>query len=181
MRVSIILIGSILLMALSLGTAPAAYAAIVNFEMSLDVAQATTAQPLASGSGSGTAMLDTDTNLFSWDISYVGLYGIENNAHFHLGAPGVPGGIQLGLPPGSPKIGSATVSAGDETDILANLWYVNIHSTNSPGGEIRGQVVQVAAVPLLPVSALGLLAALLLGSALWLIRRRRFANTKARL
>ncbi len=170
----------ILLMVLVLSAAPSAYA--VDFSISLDVAQATTAQPGASGAGSGTATLDTATNLFSWNFSYGGLAGTENNAHFHLGAPGVPGGIQLGLPPGSPKIGSATVSAGDETDILANLWYVNIHSTNSPGGEIRGQGVQVAAgVPLLPVSALGLLAALLLGSALWLIRRRTFADTKARM
>ncbi len=160
---------------LALAVAPSAYA--VDFSISLDVAQATTAQPGASGAGSGTATLDTATNLFSWNFSYSGLAGTENNAHFHLGAPGVPGGIQLGLPPGSPKVGSATVSAGDETDILANLWYVNIHSTHSPGGEIRGQVVQVAAVPLLPVSALGLLAALLLGSALWLIRRRTLAAT----
>ena len=166
----------ILLMALILCTAPAAYAAIVNFEMSLDVAQATTAQPLASGSGSGTATLDTDTNLFSWDISYGGLYGIENNAHFHLGAPGVPGGIQLGLPPGSPKIGSSTVSAGDETDILANLWYVNIHSLACGAGEIRGQLLVVTATPALPTWGWVLFGVLAL-CGVGLLSRRAFLKS----
>ncbi len=168
----------ILLMVLVLSAAPSAYA--VNFSISLDVAQATTAMPGASGSGSGTATLDPN-NLFSWNFSYSGLAGNEILAHFHLGAPGVPGGIELGLSGGSPKIGSATVGAGDAADILANLWYANIHTDHSPGGEIRGQVVQAGGgVPLLPLPALALLALLLLGAALWLIRRRTFADTKAR-
>ena len=134
------------------------------------------AGPGASGSGSGTATLDTDTNLFSWNFSFGGLAGVELLAHFHLGAPGVPGGIELGLPGGSPKIGSATVGAGQAADILADLWYANIHTDHSPGGEIHGQVVQAAGVPLLPLSALTLLGVLLLGSALWLIRRPHFAS-----
>ncbi len=169
----------ILLLVLVLSAAPAAYA--VDFSISLDVAQATTAFPGASGSGSGTATLDTATNLFSWNFSYSGLAGAELLAHFHIGAPGVPGGIELGLPGGSPKIGSATVDAGEAADILANLWYANIHTDHSPGGELRGQVVQAGGgVPLLPLPALALLALLLLGAALWLIRRRTFADTKAR-
>ena len=170
----------ILLMVLDLSAAPSAYA--VDFSISLDVAQATTAQPGASGSGMGTATLDPN-NLFSWDFEYSDLAGAEVAAHFHKGAPGVPGAIES--PPdllsGSPKIGSVTVDAGQAADILANLWYANIHTDHSFGGEIRGQVVQVGGgVPLLPLPALALLALLLLGAALWLIRRRTFADAKAR-
>ncbi len=100
----------ILLMVLVLSAAPSAYA--VDFTISLDVAQATTAMPGASGSGSGTATLDPN-NLFSWDFSFSGLTGSEIAAHFHLGAAGVPGGIEQGLAPGSPKISSASrASAG---------------------------------------------------------------------
>ncbi len=174
----------ILLMVLMLCIAPSAHAASVDFTISLDVAQATTAGPGASGSGSGTATLDTDTNLFSWNFEYSGLAGNEIAAHFHLGAPGVSGAIES--PPdllvaGSPKIGSTTVDPNQAADILANLWYVNIHTLHSPGGEIRGQVVRVSGgVPLLPLPALALLALLLLGAALWLIRRRTFADAKAR-
>ena len=166
---------SILLMVLVLSAAPSAYA--VDFTISLDVAQATTANPGASGSGSGTATLDTATNLFSWNFSYGGLAGTETLAHFHLGAPGVPGGVEHGLPGGSPKIGNATVTGIQAADILAELWYANIHTTNSSGGEIRGQVVQVGgSVPLLPVWALGLLALLLLSTSAWLLRRRALVN-----
>ncbi len=164
----------ILLMVLVLSAAPSAYAA--EFSISLDVAQATTAMPGASGSGSGMATLDPN-NLVSWDFEFMDLAGNEILAHFHLGAPGVPGGIELGLPAGSPKTGSATVSGIQAADILANLWYANIHTDHSGGGEIRGQVVQVGGgVPLLPLPALALLALLLLGAALWLIRYRTFAD-----
>ncbi len=169
----------ILLMVLVLSAAPSAYA--VDFSISLDVAQATTAQPGASGSGSGMATLDTATNLFSWDFEYIDLAGAEIAAHFHKGAPGVSGAIES--PPdllsGSPKIGSVTVDAGQAADILANLWYANIHTNHSFGGEIRGQVVQAGegeGVPLLPVWALGLLALLLLSTSAWLLRRRALVN-----
>ncbi len=166
----------IILMVLDLSAAPSAHAAIVDFSISLDVAQATTAEPNASGSGSGTATLDPN-NLFSWNFEYSGLAGSEILAHFHLGAPGVPGGIELGLPGGSPKMGSATVDDVQEADILANLWYANIHTNHSQGGEIRGQVVQASeGVPLLPVWALALFALLLLSSSAWLIRRRALVS-----
>ncbi len=129
---------------LALAVAPSAHAAFVNFEITLDVDQATTALPGASGGGSGTATLDTATNQFSWNFSYGGIAGTEILAHFHVGALGVPGGIVLPLPGGSPKIGSETVSGLQAADILANLWYANIHTDHSGGGEIRGQVVRVA-------------------------------------
>ncbi len=76
-------------------------------------------------------------------------------------------------------MGSATVDAGDAADILANLWYANVHTDHSILGEIRGQVVQAGegeGVPLLPVWALGLLALLLLSSSAWLIRRRALVS-----
>ncbi len=104
---------------LALAVAPAAGAAAVNFSITLDVAQATTALPGASGGGSGTATLNTASNLFSWNIGYSGLNGGEIGAHFHGGPPGAPGPIVLSLPSGSPKVGGETVSGGDETEILA--------------------------------------------------------------
>src|SRR5439155_25938857 len=33
------------------------------------------------------------------------------------------------------------VSAAQAADILNGLWYVNVHTVNNPGGEIRAQVV----------------------------------------
>ena len=34
-----------------------------------------------------------------------------------------------------------TITAGEGTDLLAELWYLNIHSSSCAGGEIRGQVL----------------------------------------
>ena len=39
--------------------------------------------------------------------------------------------------------GSATITDLQEADLLNGLWYVNIHTTTSAGGEIRGQVYAV--------------------------------------
>ena len=150
-------------------TAAPASAAIENYTITLDVAQATTALPGATGSGTGTATLDTGTNLFSWNISFSGTTGTETLAHFHKGAVGIPGGVVHGLPVGSPKVGSSTVTGAEATDINAGLWYVNIHTSHSPGGEIRGQVLLApTTVPALSWWGLVMLTALLgITAGLW--------------
>ena len=65
----------------------------------------------------------------------------------------------------SPSIGNTVIGAGQAADLLAELWYINIHTAAFPGGEIRGQVLPAPE----PASAL-LLAA---GLALLLRRGRR--------
>lgn len=112
----------------------------------IDVAQATTAQPGASGSGTGLISYNTSTNLLSWDITFGGTQQPVTLMHFHgPAAPGVGGGIQVTISDIiSPSVGSATINAGQESDLLDGLWYINIHTSHSPGGEIRGQVTNVA-------------------------------------
>jgi hypothetical protein len=39
-------------------------------------------------------------------------------------------------------IGSATITQAQADDVMAGLWYVNIHTDANPSGEIRGQVFQ---------------------------------------
>jgi hypothetical protein len=51
-------------------------------------------------------------------------------------------GVRFGLPAGNPKVGSVgPLTAAFEAELNAGLWYVNIHTTFRPGGEIRGQVL----------------------------------------
>ena len=93
--------------------------------------------------GLGCYSYDSGTGMLSYDISFSGLLGNETAAHFHGPAPpGLNAGVQFGLPVGSPKIGMVgPLSAGQAADLNAGLWYVNVHSDQFPGGEIRGQLL----------------------------------------
>ena len=113
----------------------------INFVITIDGDQSV--PPNASeAAGSGTATLAPDTKVFSWDFSYSGLEGTETAAHFHGAAAACEtAGIQVTLATGSPKVGSTTLTDAQIADLLAGLWYVNIHTNLYPGGEIRGQVM----------------------------------------
>jgi hypothetical protein len=137
-----------------------AEAAIINFAFPIDGGQVV--PPVATpASGTGTVTLDTATNLLSWNITFAGFSPSypETAAHFHGPAlPGANAGIQLGLGVGSPKIGNAVITATQAIDVQNHLWYVNIHSTLYPAGQIRGQVVpEPASLVLLCVGGLALL------------------------
>jgi len=128
-----------------------ASAATINLFASIDGNQEV--PPTGSlGTGTGIMTYDDITNLLSWNITYSGLSGTPTVSHFHGPAnPGVNAGVQVDIAANSggiasPMIGSATISDPQEADLLAELWYINIHSTLFPGGEIRGQV-QVVPIP----------------------------------
>jgi len=131
--------------------------------------------------GMGTVILDTDlaeSNLF-WEISFSGLVGNVSAAHFHgTAAAGSNAGILLNIGTisglSSPMVGSATITDLQESQILAGLWYVNIHTSSFGNGEIRGQVVpEPASAALLGLGALGAFAGRRSG------QRRRQEQTKA--
>ena len=151
-----------LLTAVLLLGAVTAEGAIVNYNFPINGAQEVP-PVITPGSGFGQVTLDTLLNQLDWNITFSGLLGSETAAHFHGPAPvGSNAGVQINLPVGSPKIGNAILSDLQVTQVLAGLWYVNIHSTQFPPGEIRGQVIPEP-------TTLGLL---LLGG-LALLRRKR--------
>ena len=97
--------------------------------------------------GAALVVFNTSTNELSWDIAYEGLSGTTTAAHFHgPAAAGVNGGVQVNINPttgiSADILSGSTVLSdqGQIDDLLAGLWYINIHSTVFPGGEIRGQV-----------------------------------------
>jgi len=156
--------------ALALAALPA-QATVYSLSAFLDGLQET--PPVATpATGTATLAYDDASNLLSWDISFSGLIGTVTNAHFHgPAAPGVAAGVRVGIAfnagvTADTLIGSTTITDAFEAELLADLWYINIHTTFRPGGEIRGQVT-VESVP-----EPGMLGLLGLGLAALGLRRR---------
>ena len=104
----------------------------------------------SAATGIVAASFNSSTNALSLNIIFSNLSSNTTNAHIHLGAPGVSGGVQIGLV-GSPipfplgvtsgtASGTITLTAPQVVNFLAGNFYVNIHTTNYPGGEIRAQL-----------------------------------------
>jgi hypothetical protein len=138
----------------------AANAAVYHYVFPLDGAQGAVVTP---GYGTGDVTLDTTANTLAWNVTFADLLAPVTASHFHgPAAPGVNAGVRVGISAisglASPMVGSAPITDAFETEIISGLWYVNVHTTLYPGGEIRGQVVpEPAALTLL---ALGAAAAL---------------------
>ena len=132
----------------ALALTAASFGAVVTYNFGLDGLQETPPHA-TTGWGTATVTLDTVSGLLTWDVAYFDLIGTSTAAHFHGPAPpGEPAGIRVDMG-GSGQfggnsgtlIGSTTISQAFVQEVLDGLWYINIHSTMWPGGEIRGQVV----------------------------------------
>ena len=107
----------------------------------LNGAQEVPAVPTAA-TGRGTVVVDSVTREIICGYVTHNVAG-ANAAHIHTGAPGVSGGITIGLNLGTnvaTAAQGATMTAGDLTALAAGNLYFNVHSPTYPDGEIRGQI-----------------------------------------
>ena len=64
-------------------------------------------------------------------------------SHIHLAGGGEPGAIIYPLTPFSSDMsGVINITAADAVNLAQGLFYVNVHSTTYPAGEIRGQILR---------------------------------------
>jgi hypothetical protein len=118
----------------------------------------------ATGTGTVTATYDSATKRLSWNGSYSGLSGPPTAAHIHgPAAAGTNARLVFWIsddigqcsqgecrsnsdtkahPLSNPFQGSATLTDAQAADLMAGMYYVNIHTDAYPRGEIRGQLVK---------------------------------------
>src|SRR5688572_8830565 len=103
--------------------------------------------PAVATSATGMAIVtyDTVSGELAWNVSYTPLTSPINGAHFHGPTPaGADANVTVPMAHGpSPIVGSATINATQAAALLSGQWYINLHSDNFGGGEIRGQVVMM--------------------------------------
>lgn len=100
--------------------------------------------PQNATTGLGTARCELVGDDLYYTITFGGLSAPVTAGHFHTGAVGVSGGVVVGL-----QNLSATGAFGVWNDLTpaqiaqlnAHGFYINIHTSALPGGEIRGQVL----------------------------------------
>ncbi len=96
-------------------------------------------------SGYASLFLSEDQTQVSYFIEYEPFTN-ETAAHFHVAPPGSNGPVIFALPLGSPKVGVWNVTPANVAALFAGNVYVNIHTSDYPGGAIRGNF-EFAAVP----------------------------------
>lgn len=140
-----------------------ASATLFSFDAVLNGAQET--PPVATGAqGLAAITYNDETNELGWSITFIDLESPLINAHFHGPAPiGTPAGVQVPIPfdPGvlaDTIVGTAILTEEQEQQLLAGLWYVNLHTEDWPDGEIRGQVIPEPSTALLLGAGVALLA-----------------------
>jgi hypothetical protein len=102
--------------------------------------------------GFGTVTLNDAQTLITVDESWSGLTAPATASHIHTGAPGTNGPVTFpfsGVPAatsGSIPEQTFAINAAQVAALLSGGMYMNVHTANFPGGEIRGQLT-VASVP----------------------------------
>ncbi len=128
------------LLAVALGLfATAAHADLEIYSATLSGANEV--PPNASGaSGEATISVDTETLMATWTLEFLGQATAQTGAHFHNAPAGANGGVVFALPIGSPVAGNWNMLQADYDELSAGNIYVNVHTEEFPGGEIRGQM-----------------------------------------
>lgn len=126
----------------------AARAQVIEFRASLTAAQEVPATT-STATGSAIVLYDLGANTFDLFVSASGFTNTLADAHIHEGAAGAVAPALIHFPVGSFVRTGNNLSAtflrqtytGDRLKFLQNGAYVNLHSPQFPGGEIRGQLI----------------------------------------
>jgi hypothetical protein len=136
------------LMGLVLLTIVAAPAYGQVFQISVPMNGAQEVPPVATpGTGLGTIIVNMATATISGTVSFSGLTSPTTAGHIHVAPAGVNGPViipmieGLGVTEGTMLIPETPLFPEHMVALNNNQLYLNIHTTNNLGGEIRGQIL----------------------------------------
>ena len=97
-----------------------------------------------AATGTATVAFDPATKMITYNVTYSGLSGPAAAAHIHCGAlAGANSGVAVPFPnAASPISGTATLTDAQAADLEAGKCYVNVHTADNKGGEIRAQLTK---------------------------------------
>lgn len=117
----------------------------IMFTADLNAAQESPADT-SKATGTFYAILSSNRGQLDYRVTYAGLTSSFTAAHFHLGAAGVSGNVIKPITTFSGNTAVGTWSSLPDSvvgELMNGKIYINIHSSNYPGGEIRGQIYPV--------------------------------------
>jgi len=99
----------------------------------------------STATGMASFTYNPTTHVLSGSVTFSGIVSATTVAHIHMGAVGVAGNpvftLEASGPFASPiNYTSPALSSTQFGDLVAGMYYVNIHSVDFPNGEIRGQL-----------------------------------------
>jgi hypothetical protein len=96
----------------------------------------------STATGTATLTYNKDTKIFTVVVDYTGI--TPTQGHIHKEEVGVAGAVVFPFTSLTSPITytSPALTASQEADLYAFQYYVNLHTTLFPAGEIRGQLIQ---------------------------------------
>ncbi|MFK7937624.1 MAG: CHRD domain-containing protein, partial [Saprospiraceae bacterium] len=113
----------------------------------------TNENPVVTSLGNGTIIAELDGQTLNLSGAFTDLSEMPTAAHIHIGFAGENGGVlhPLTLTSVSDNTSailaasnSFTLNPGDISSLLRRGFYINIHTTTHPSGEIRGQLLPLS-------------------------------------
>jgi hypothetical protein len=141
--------------------ASSAYGAVHTVHVTMSGAAERPTPVVTTATGDAMVTFNDVTGAMSVDGTFTGLTSPANNAHIHgyadvNGFAGVVFPLTYTPAMSGTVTGSGVIPADRIDDVMAGLTYINVHSGQFGGGEIRGQVIipEPASMALLAVPAL---------------------------
>ncbi|MFV8351606.1 CHRD domain-containing protein [Flavobacterium sp.] len=100
--------------------------------------------PANNSTAMGTAILKFNNTTKVFTITVTHNVASITSGHIHKGAAGTNGSVVFPFTALASPISytSTALTPEQEADLMANLYYVNLHSSTFTAGEIRGQLVK---------------------------------------